>query len=517
MSGRVSPSAFVLFPILALFATVAPPRARGAASDDCSRDPGRPAVVRVDACVRKFAGKPCVVHHGEPLTLRVLHPNVFRESYELQLQGSDVHSTGIPDALKGLIFVANGSVGPLPNFARAPEINPMEIKAVLGDLPTRFNGVQDSLKEIRDALNTPGWKRVGEPITARLWSAMINAPDDSTARCGALDSISAVADSWVGDPTLARSYSAARQVPHFTPESARVLITDLGRLVPRFAMRTAALIKPGSQSISDWNESYMSWRLLHPGDRKPEAEWPIEANEQVQSGKKWLDAQVTRFDGARAELETFVMLAAAALDPLRCPDSLQRVVKVDGDEVIATVVFRPREPTDKEKTLPRVPEFNLTTRIPGTHRWAFTVSAGVGVTDLLQSNYFTAPPPDSNQTRIVKRGVRDEAAVVAVTQAQLLYTERLGSMAWGWGPAVGIAPASPARYLLGGSIEFGSRVRLLLSGGAAWGQVGVLNGERVDQPLVNAIDLKMVMRRGSYGSLTFSIAFMPPPAASAGK
>src|SRR5262249_37196682 len=120
-----------------------------------------------------------------------------------------------------------------------------------------------------------------------------------------------------------------------------------------------------------------------------------------------------------------------------------------------------------------------------------------------------ANPDTALNTRIVREGSRDQVDLHASTFLEAVYTMRPKSGP-DWGvvfPALGLTIGDPIRYLLGGGLQVGEKVRLNLLFGMSIGAVNVPSGESVNEPIVTKdLEVKSVVRHGWFGAATFTIA-----------
>ena len=115
-----------------------------------------------------------------------------------------------------------------------------------------------------------------------------------------------------------------------------------------------------------------------------------------------------------------------------------------------------------------------------TRGFKIDFSAGLLVTELVDENYVTKPnavAPGATQTYTIAEGSSDDLAFNGAAFTHF-YWRRPGFIS-GLGLSLGIAARNNPIYAVGGSLFFGSRQRVVLTGGLAFGSVSRLNGAKV--------------------------------------
>jgi hypothetical protein len=290
-------------------------------------------------------------------------------------------------------------------------------------------------------------------------------------------------------------------------ERAKLLRGRLDDVLRRYDVRTGGWFDAWAKALSEWNAAYARWKLGAAKDPRKIA--AAQADQDVQTGKVWMEALRTKTTAARLELASFVELARVALDLSRTPDEITRTAVPERDALVVAVGIVPVS-FDKESRegLPKASRISISRIIPVAGRWTLDVSGGLAFSGLRQVNYVGVPSPDTSGTGlVVDEGSRDAFDVAPAVMAHYVHTARAGALSWAAGPTLGITTGSPVRYLIGGCLELGSQARLVLSYGAVWGKLAVINGESPGAQLSREpLETKDVMRASQFGSVSFTIA-----------
>jgi len=426
---RVWPSVCVLFALFWATVSVAADEAKPSAQPDTNRTDSLgkgDAQIAFDAHRRTFTTWKRV-KSGHKVKLRITNPNVFRETYEIKFEGTEIHGVTVPDKLGGLVFAGPARVVPIPaNLAQAlgPALTADNLKSALlpASLQRPYADAMNVLHSIKTDLDRGCDSVLFSPLAAPLIRSLIIEQTDSGVQKRARTEVMRIARPWREDTTEVT-----------LPDSIMVL----------FERRVSSWFLLWRRATRDWREAYSTWRLANSGNFQ-EAE---AARMLLMDGQKWIDVLQAETSAARHELELFVGTADAAVDTVRTPSTIDRTARTVGDEFTVIITIRPSPlVTEVNGHLPQEPEATARTTVLVYNRWTTDISAGPSVSQIGDSWDFSP--------------VLFVHYVNTVTPTRAL------------GFSLGISFSDPVRYLAGPTLEIGGRpLRLALTPGFAWGKI----------------------------------------------
>jgi hypothetical protein len=144
---------------------------------------------------------------------------------------------------------------------------------------------------------------------------------------------------------------------------------------------------------------------------------------------------------------------------------------------------------------------------PTRYRWGLDVTAGLGVTNLGQTNYYL------DSSKLIREGTSDSPNIGLTVLAQY-YPSRMLNFEWAYfsiGPCLGIQAVGLQNNPLAGIsgiFEFTPKFRLSLSWGTAWAKVTDLNGDKVGSaPNSSNINTASHIAQGVFHAITISSNF----------
>jgi hypothetical protein len=463
-------------------------------------------VFTFDAQSSRISTRPVPIRAGSPIALVITHPKTFRESYEVKFETIEFHEIALPELFKGIVLVGTTKLDPLPigatralNFSKVGQdtlASPPE-----GPLPASLRLPYDLAVKAAGRIDIEAQLRFQHvmtiPLTSRLASDLMLAPENAQARQIAAEAIEAVHADWI---------NASADEPDSAADSeiARYRARDILYL---FDVVTRRWANDWDQAAYVWDRAYSVYRAGKPIISKSDS-IANAADSDVQMCKKWMEGLKGKIEKIRPDVESFVELASVALDPVRTPNEIRQTTVASGDEVTVSIeVHRFALVDEKQKALPTAPQLSVSQRVPVYGRWTLDASAGFLITGLRQQNFVAAPSADSTGTgKVVREGSHDEADIAPGFFAHYVWTSRTRSVFWALGPTLGISTSNPIRYFAGASLQFGRSARLAVSGGVAWGKLRVLNGEHEDTQLVTTpLSVAEVTRKDWGVGVSFAI------------
>lgn len=193
----------------------------------------------------------------------------------------------------------------------------------------------------------------------------------------------------------------------------------------------------------------------------------------------------------------------------------------NADELIIKLSITPREGVPKDYDLP---EGKIKIPIYGGFKIDF--STGFYYSSLRSKKFglkpFTADPTNTDSVKrneIFEEEVGSISGTFGVTALMHAYRRCKGPVGWAGTLGVGAAPNLNYSILLGGSVLFGRKNRLVLSGGANFSSVRALsnayenvNGSMVVNESVTEVPLYSRVKFGYFLSLTYNIGGVTPSA-----
>ena len=465
-----------------------------------------PTVFIFDASSSRLSASGRPIRAGTPIEVLIVHPNNFRESYQVKVETIDFHETSLPDILKGVVWIGTTRLDTLPTqISRAAVVSTLYADSSTahtgGILPPSLRLAYDKAIARVAAIDLEAKVRFQHvmrmPLAAPLATQLTLAQDNADARAQAILAVDAVHSDWW---TTQEDDSGAVAQDSGAYHAKGIL--------SMFETTTRRWSNDWDEALYDWDRAYVVYSQGKPVSARIDSVAKA-ADADVQMCKKWMEALQGKVDKVRPDVESFVELASVALDTLRTPDVIRRETVASGDEVTATIVIhRFSFVEEKQKSLPALPQSTISHKVPVYGRWTLDISAGFLATGLRQQNFITVPSQDSSSTsKVVKEGSHDEADIAPGLFAHYMWTTRSGNLFWALGPTLGISTSSPIRYFAGGSVQLGRSARLSLSAGIAWGKLKVLNGEQENAQLINTpLSVAEVIRRDWGVGLSFAIS-----------
>lgn len=450
---------------------------------------GGPNDIKFDAKNNSFDSQEHILDASKPVNLEITGINTFKYKYTITGTLVDNHNITLPASLSSLISIAKPATSTAPTFSKYSVMSHQVELAV-------SNKGKPSTSPPPSKCNHDQETKLAESMTKEK-----KALEDEINKLNSIpseDKIIGIINDGIDNVAIVDSVK----------QTVCKGVDTCNR---------SALIENAQKYADNYNVTY--------------SEWKKDFNSYAQLSNCALDASFTDFDNQIAKIDasgivkdrTIVAnLFAAILDESIVPRTIVRSFgKPDSDQFNLSVEIDRIQPSylsiDQSTSSDPINTFTTLDATISSHvyqasypiqdRWVLDYSAGLGVTNLKQTNYYLG------SGSIINAGTSDSSNVGAAILAQYYPTRSfllLGHTYLSFGPCLGILQADQTAYLAGVSaiIQISPKVRISYSTGLAWGKVTDLNGDQIgSKPNGSTINTASHMEQGNFNALTFAFSY----------